>query len=48
MFAYITVTQVMAAVHGVTDEQVVKALQRSDWNPVRAEQHLKVRTFLAF
>ncbi|XP_027025352.2 non-receptor tyrosine-protein kinase TNK1 [Tachysurus fulvidraco] len=33
--------QVMAAVHGVTDEQVVKALQHSDWNPVRAEQQLK-------
>ncbi|KAK3546496.1 hypothetical protein QTP70_026342 [Hemibagrus guttatus] len=33
--------QVQAAVHGVTDEQVVKALQRSDWNPVRAEQQLK-------
>ncbi|KAM9501828.1 non-receptor tyrosine-protein kinase TNK1 isoform 2-T2 [Clarias gariepinus] len=33
--------QVQAAVHGVTDEEVQKALQRNDWNPVRAEQQLK-------
>lgn len=36
--------QVMEAVHGVTTEEVCIALQRSDWNPVRAEQQLKVRT----
>ncbi|KAB5579379.1 hypothetical protein PHYPO_G00194380 [Pangasianodon hypophthalmus] len=34
--------QVQAAVHGVTIEEVQKALQRNDWNPVRAEQQLKV------
>ncbi|XP_072543857.1 non-receptor tyrosine-protein kinase TNK1 [Salminus brasiliensis] len=33
--------QVQAAVHGVTIEEVLKALQRNDWNPVRAEQQLK-------
>lgn len=32
----------MEAVHGVTIEEVHAALQRSDWNPVRAEQQLKV------
>lgn len=41
-------TQVQAAVHGVTDEEVQKALQRNDWNPVRAEQQLKVGTFSFF
>lgn len=35
--------QVMEAVHGVTIEEVESALQRNDWNPVRAEQQLKVR-----
>lgn len=38
--------QVMEAVHGVTIEEVNTALQRSDWNPVRAEQQLKVRKSL--
>lgn len=33
----------MEAVHGVTIEEVHMALQRSDWNPVHAEQQLKVR-----
>ncbi|KAJ0055548.1 hypothetical protein NL108_005374, partial [Boleophthalmus pectinirostris] len=32
---------VMEAVHGVTTEEVHSALQRCDWNPIRAEQHLK-------
>lgn len=32
-------------VHGVTIEEVQKALQRNDWNPLRAEQQLKVRMF---
>ncbi len=36
-------SQVMEAVHGVTIEEVQIALQRNDWNPVRAEQQLKVR-----
>lgn len=34
--------QVMEAVHGVTTDEVQGALQRNDWNPVRAEQQLKV------
>lgn len=34
--------QVMEAVHGVTIEEVQTALQRNDWNPVRAEQQLKL------
>ncbi|XP_045920851.1 non-receptor tyrosine-protein kinase TNK1 [Micropterus dolomieu] len=34
--------QVMEAVHGVTTEEVQNALQRNDWNPVRAEQQLKL------
>ncbi|XP_052458105.1 activated CDC42 kinase 1-like isoform X2 [Carassius gibelio] len=34
--------QVQEAVHGVTIEQVKKALYRNDWNPVRAEQQLKI------
>ncbi|XP_060791572.1 non-receptor tyrosine-protein kinase TNK1 isoform X2 [Neoarius graeffei] len=33
--------QVQAAVHGVTLEEVQKALQRNEWNPMRAEQQLK-------
>ncbi|XP_029944401.1 non-receptor tyrosine-protein kinase TNK1 [Salarias fasciatus] len=36
------VAQIMEAVHGVTIEEVQKALHRSEWNPVRAEQHLKL------
>ncbi|KAM9717984.1 non-receptor tyrosine-protein kinase TNK1 isoform 1-T2 [Menidia menidia] len=36
------VGQVMEAVHGVTIEEVQSALQRNDWNPVRAEQQLKL------
>ncbi|XP_040886846.1 non-receptor tyrosine-protein kinase TNK1 [Toxotes jaculatrix] len=36
------ITQVMEAVHGVTTEEVHAALQRNDWNPVRAEQQLKL------
>ncbi|XP_075968414.1 non-receptor tyrosine-protein kinase TNK1 [Anarhichas minor] len=35
-------TQIMEAVHGVTIEEVHAALQRNDWNPVRAEQQLKL------
>ncbi|XP_043101408.1 non-receptor tyrosine-protein kinase TNK1 [Puntigrus tetrazona] len=35
------IAQVQEAVHGVTIEQVQKALNRNDWNPVRAEQQLK-------
>ncbi|XP_068444326.1 non-receptor tyrosine-protein kinase TNK1 [Clinocottus analis] len=34
--------QIMEAVHGVTIEEVHAALQRSDGNPVRAEQLLKL------
>uniref|UniRef100_A0A3P9PFW8 non-specific protein-tyrosine kinase n=1 Tax=Poecilia reticulata TaxID=8081 RepID=A0A3P9PFW8_POERE len=34
--------QVMEAVHGVTTEEVQSALQCNDWNPVRAQQQLKV------
>uniref|UniRef100_A0AAQ5Z2Q3 Non-specific protein-tyrosine kinase n=1 Tax=Amphiprion ocellaris TaxID=80972 RepID=A0AAQ5Z2Q3_AMPOC len=33
---------VMDAVHGVTTEEVHNALQRNDWNPLRAEQQLKL------
>lgn len=36
------VSQVMEAVHGVTTDEVRGALQRNDWNPVRAEQQLKL------
>ncbi|KAE8279086.1 Activated CDC42 kinase 1 [Larimichthys crocea] len=36
------IPQVMEAVHGVTIEEVHIALQRNDWNPVRAEQQLKL------
>lgn len=32
----------MEAVHGVTIEEVDVALQRNEWNPVRAQQQLKV------
>ncbi|KAJ8008191.1 hypothetical protein DPEC_G00102200 [Dallia pectoralis] len=34
--------QVMEAVHGVTNEEVRNALRRNDWNPVKAQQQLKV------
>uniref|UniRef100_A0A3Q1GBF9 Tyrosine kinase, non-receptor, 1 n=1 Tax=Acanthochromis polyacanthus TaxID=80966 RepID=A0A3Q1GBF9_9TELE len=36
------ITQVTDAVHGVTTEEVQNALQRNDWNPLRAEQQLKL------
>ncbi|XP_068164876.1 non-receptor tyrosine-protein kinase TNK1 isoform X2 [Antennarius striatus] len=36
------ISQVMEAVHGATIEEVHVALQRCDWNPVRAEQQLKL------
>ncbi|KAI3376409.1 hypothetical protein L3Q82_016889 [Scortum barcoo] len=36
------ISQVMEAVHGVTIEEVCIALQRNEWNPVRAEQQLKL------
>eukprot|EP00064_Thunnus_orientalis_P006116 superscaffoldBa00000622_g6131 len=36
------ISQVMEAVHGVTIEEVRAALQRNDWNPLRAEQQLKL------
>lgn len=36
------IAQVMEAVHGVTIEEVHNALHRNDWNPVRAEQQLKL------
>ncbi|KAK7909841.1 hypothetical protein WMY93_014525 [Mugilogobius chulae] len=36
------ISQVMEAVHGVTIEEVHNALQRCEWNPVRAEQYLKL------
>lgn len=36
------ISQVMEAVHGVTTEEVHSALQRCDWNPMRAEQQLKL------
>ncbi|XP_077445070.1 non-receptor tyrosine-protein kinase TNK1 isoform X2 [Stigmatopora argus] len=36
------VSQVMDAVHGVTTEEAHGALQRNDWNPLRAEQQLKL------
>uniref|UniRef100_A0A8C1YMB4 Tyrosine kinase, non-receptor, 1 n=1 Tax=Cyprinus carpio TaxID=7962 RepID=A0A8C1YMB4_CYPCA len=35
------IAQVQEAVHGVTIEQVQKALYRNDWNPVWAQQQLK-------
>ncbi|XP_053537357.1 non-receptor tyrosine-protein kinase TNK1 [Ictalurus punctatus] len=35
------IAQVQTMVHGVTIEEVQKALQRNDWNPLRAEQQLK-------
>ncbi|XP_067299054.1 non-receptor tyrosine-protein kinase TNK1 [Pseudorasbora parva] len=35
------IAQVQEAVHGVTIEEVQRALHRNDWNPVRAEQQLK-------
>lgn len=36
------IAQVMEAVHGVTIEEVHSALRRNDWNPMRAEQQLKL------
>ncbi|XP_072315269.1 non-receptor tyrosine-protein kinase TNK1 [Eucyclogobius newberryi] len=36
------ISQVMEAVHGVTTEEVHNTLQRCDWNPLRAEQQLKL------
>ncbi|XP_076015668.1 non-receptor tyrosine-protein kinase TNK1 isoform X2 [Genypterus blacodes] len=34
--------QVMEAVHGVTTEEVHSALRRNEWNPMRAQQQLKL------
>lgn len=36
----------MDGVHGVTIEEADMALQRNEWNPVRAQQQLKVRGYL--
>ncbi|KAI7814484.1 non-receptor tyrosine-protein kinase TNK1 [Triplophysa rosa] len=36
------IAQLQEAVHGVTSEEVQRALHRSDWNPTRAEQQLKI------
>ncbi|XP_061620521.1 non-receptor tyrosine-protein kinase TNK1 [Phyllopteryx taeniolatus] len=36
------ISQVMDAVHGVTLEEAHGALQRNEWNPLRAEQQLKL------
>uniref|UniRef100_A0A7N8YM78 Tyrosine kinase, non-receptor, 1 n=1 Tax=Mastacembelus armatus TaxID=205130 RepID=A0A7N8YM78_9TELE len=36
------IAQVMEAVHGVTLEEVYTALQHNDWNPLWAEQQLKL------
>lgn len=36
----------MEGVHGVTIEEADMALQRNEWNPVRAQQQLKVRRYL--
>lgn len=36
------IAQIMESVHGVTIEEVQKALHRNEWNPIRAEQHLKL------
>ncbi|KAM4564512.1 non-receptor tyrosine-protein kinase TNK1 [Fundulus diaphanus] len=36
------IAQVMEAVHGVTIDEVQTALQNNDWNPMRAEQQLKI------
>ncbi|XP_056612967.1 non-receptor tyrosine-protein kinase TNK1 [Triplophysa dalaica] len=36
------ITQLQDAVHGVTIDEVQKALHRNDWNPTRAEQQLKI------
>ncbi|KAF7663826.1 hypothetical protein LDENG_00198640 [Lucifuga dentata] len=36
------IAQVMEAVHGVTIEEVHTALRRNEWNPMRAQQQLKV------
>lgn len=34
--------KVQEAVHGVTSEEVQRALHRNEWNTARAEQQLKV------
>ncbi|XP_067117900.1 non-receptor tyrosine-protein kinase TNK1 [Osmerus mordax] len=36
------VSQVMEAVHGVTIDEVRNALRRNEWNPLKAEQQLKM------
>ncbi|KAJ8416824.1 hypothetical protein AAFF_G00327020 [Aldrovandia affinis] len=36
------IAQLQQAVHGVTSEEVRNALRRNDWNPLRAEQQLKM------
>ncbi|XP_063043454.1 non-receptor tyrosine-protein kinase TNK1 [Engraulis encrasicolus] len=36
------IKQVLDAVHGVTSEEARAALHRHDWNPVKAEQMLKI------
>ncbi|KAL2079731.1 hypothetical protein ACEWY4_025475 [Coilia grayii] len=36
------IKQVLEAVHGVTSEEARAALHRHDWNPVKAEQQLKI------
>ncbi|XP_041723922.2 activated CDC42 kinase 1 [Coregonus clupeaformis] len=36
------IAQVMEAVHGVTNEEVRNALHRNEWNPIRAQQQLKM------
>lgn len=36
----------MEGVHGVTIEEADMALQRNEWNPVRAQQQLKVGRYL--
>ncbi|XP_041738396.2 activated CDC42 kinase 1-like [Coregonus clupeaformis] len=36
------IAQVMEAVHGVTNEEVRNALRRNEWNPIRAQQQLKM------
>ncbi|KAG7496667.1 non-receptor tyrosine-protein kinase TNK1 [Solea senegalensis] len=35
------IAQVTEAVHGVTTDEALSALQRTEWNPLRAEQQLK-------
>ncbi|XP_071234269.1 non-receptor tyrosine-protein kinase TNK1-like [Salvelinus alpinus] len=36
------IAQVMEAVHGVTNEEVRNALHCNEWNPIRAQQQLKM------